>query len=242
MSGRLTIALSEQMRSMTRWILTDSHHLVLRKNESIDDGNRDSLKETRENNGSDIKFEETNVIPGGALVVEAPEFQLNIIAPAVNGCLTSLTSEALEISSVPSVLSEYDVPPLVDEVREVHPNAQELSHSVAYELSVPVAQTNVGASASSADHMQEETEKLDRQSVTVIEERGQNNWDYIFRSSARKELHTVKGPSLEKLDNLEELSSCATLQSFNHYSSLVNIAEGSNLTAENVILPLGDIA
>lgn len=238
MSGRLTLALSEQMRSMTRWILTDSHHLVSRKKESIDDGSRDSLKETRESNGSDIKFEETNVIPGGTLVVEAPEFQLNIVSPAVNGCVT----EALEISSVPSVISEYDVPPLVDEVCEVHPNAHEFSHSVAYELPVAVTQTNVGSSASSADHMQEETDKLDRPSVTVIEESGKNNWDHIFRSSARKELHTVKGPSLEKLDSLDELSSCATLQSFNHYSSLVNITEGSNLTAENVILPLGDTA
>lgn len=242
MSGRLTLALSEQMRSMTRWILTDSHHLHLRKKESIDDRNQHSMKETRESNGSDNKFKETNVIPGGALVVDAPEFQLNIIAPAVNGGLTSLTSDALEIPSAPSVLSEYDAPPFVDEVCEVHPSAHELSHFVAHESSVPVIQTNVGVSASSVDHIQEVTDKLDGLNLTVIEERGKNNWDHIFRSSARKELHTVTGTSLEKLDNLEQLSSCATLQSFNHYSSPVNMVEGSNLTAQNLILPLGNIA
>lgn len=239
MSGRLTLALSEQIRSMTRWIITDAEHLVLGKKESVE---RDQYC-MEENNGADINFGEANVIPGGALVVEAPEeFQLNMLAPAVNGCLTSLASEALEItSSMPSVVSEYNVQPFVDEVCEVHPNAHELSHSVAYDLSVPVTQTNLNGCASLADHVQEVTEKVGGLNLTVVEESGRNNLDHMFRISARRELHTVTGASLEKLDDLEQLSPCATLQRFSRYSSLSNMAEESNLTAQNVVLPIGYI-
>ncbi|KAH6780127.1 hypothetical protein C2S52_011364 [Perilla frutescens var. hirtella] len=235
LSGRLTLALSEQIRSMTRWIVTDSNHVVLQNKECID-RNQYCIKQTRENDGSDIKFGETDMIPGGALVLEA-EFQSEILAPTVNGCLTSFTSEALEISTVHSVLSEYGVPPIVDKVCEVQPNAHEFSHSVAYEWSVPVTQTNLGSSTSSEDHMQEETDELGGLKLRLLEESGTNNLDHIFRSSARKELHTVTAASLEKLDNVDQLSSCATLQKINNYSSLLNMAEGTNLSAQNVILP-----
>lgn len=238
MSGRLTLALAEQVRSMTRWILTDSHLVVLRKKESLD-RNQYCLEETREDNVADIKFGETDVTPRGALVVEAPEFQSNIIAPTVNGCLTSLTSEALEISSVPSVLSERDASPFVREVCEVHSNAHKLSHSVAYKFSVPETQINLGDYTSSADRMQEETDELRELKLRFLEESGTNNLDRIFRRSARQELHTVT--EVENLDTLEQLSSCATLQKICNYSSLTNMAEGSNLTTQNVILPIGDI-
>ncbi|XP_047944173.1 pentatricopeptide repeat-containing protein MRL1, chloroplastic-like [Salvia hispanica] len=239
MSGRLTLALSEQIKFVTAWILTDAKHLRLGKKESTDI-NQYSKKETRENNGADINFGEANVIPGGALVVEAPEeFKLSSIAPAVNGCLTSLASEALEISSsVPSVVSEYDFQAFVDEVREVQQNAHELSHSVAYDLSVPITQTNLGVCASLADQMQEETDKVGGLNLTNVGESDGNNLDHIFRSSPRRELHTVTGTSLEKLDNLEELPSCATLQSFSCYSSLRNMGGGSGLTGRNVVLPI----
>ncbi|XP_042004136.1 pentatricopeptide repeat-containing protein MRL1, chloroplastic-like isoform X1 [Salvia splendens] len=239
MSGRLTLALSEQIRIITRWILTDAKHLSSGKKESTYI-NQYSMKETRENNGADISFGEANVIPGGSLVVEAPEeFKLSIIAPAVNGCLTSLASEALEISSsVPSVVSESDFPAFVDEVCEVQQNAHELSHSVAYDLSVPITQTNLGGCASLADQMQEETDKVGGLNLTIVGEIGGNNLDHIFRSSPRRELHTVTGTFLEKLDNLEQLSSCATLQRFSCYSSLRNMGGGSDLTARNVVLPI----
>lgn len=238
MSGRLTLALAEQVRSMTRWILTDSHLVVSRKKESLD-RNQYCLEETRENNAADIKFGETDVIPRGALIVEAPEFQSNIIAPTVNGSLTSLTSEALEISSVPSVLSERDASPFVHEVCEAHSNAHELSHSFAYKLSVPATQTNLGGYTSSADHMQEETDEFRGLKLRLIEESGTKNLDRIFRLSTRQELHTVT--EVENLDTLEQFSSCATLQKISNYSSLANRAEGSNLTTQKVILPIGDI-
>lgn len=228
MSGRLTLALSEQIRSVTSWILTDSHHVVLRKKKSLD-GNKYFMKETRENNCAEIKIGESDVIDGGALIALASKFQSNIIASSVHD------------SSVPSVLSEYDVPPFVEEVSEVHPKANEHSHSVASELSVPVTKTNFGASTSSTDHMQEETDELDGLKLELFEEGDINNLNLIFRDSSRKELHTINKASFEKLDNLEQLSSCATLQKNSSYSSLMSnsLAEGSNLTAHNVILPIG---
>ncbi|KAI3446198.1 hypothetical protein Pfo_002863 [Paulownia fortunei] len=245
MSGRLTLALSEQIRGMASWILTDSHRVNLRKKESID-GSKDFMEETRENNqadksmGAEIRFRETDVISGGALVAEASQFQSNMFASSAHDNLTSKTSEPLEMSSVHSVLSKYEVPPFVKEVCEVHPNAHEHPDSVASELSVPVMQTNLGAALSSANLIQEETDKLGRLKFELLEEGDINNSNLIFRDSARKELHTINEASLEKLDDLEPLSSCATLQKNSSYSSLVNnsLAEGSNLIASSVILPI----
>ncbi|KAK6136673.1 hypothetical protein DH2020_029580 [Rehmannia glutinosa] len=247
MSGRLTLALSEQIRSMMSWILTDSHRTDLRKKESIDES-KDFMEETREINradtgvGAEIKFRETDVVPGGVLIANASQFQSNMVASSARDNLTSQTSEILEIPSMHSVLSKYDVPPFVEEPFEVHANAQELLNSVASEVSVPVMEINLGAALSSANHTHEETDKLGRLKLEFLEEGDKENFNLIFSNSARKELHTINETSLEQLDNLERLSSCATLQKKSSYLSLMNnsLAERSNLTACNIILPIAE--
>lgn len=200
MSGRLSLALSEQIRNMTSWILTDSHPVDSRKNESIDES-KDLKKETRENNP-------TEVIPGGTLIAEASQPQSNIVAPSVHSHLTSLTSETLEMPSVSSVSAEHDVPPFVSETFDKF----EHHHSVASELKVPIIQPNLNAAPSSAVHIEEETDKLGKLKLKLIEEGDISNSNLIFRDSVRKELYTINESSLEQLDSLEPLSSCATLQ------------------------------
>ncbi|KAG8368156.1 hypothetical protein BUALT_Bualt15G0015700 [Buddleja alternifolia] len=198
MSGRFSLALSEQIRNMTSWILTDSHPEDLRKNESIDES-KDFIKETRENNP-------TEMISGGTLIAEASQPQSNTVAPSVHNHLISLTSETLEMPSVSSVSAEQDVP--VSETSDKF----EHHHSVVSELKVPVIQPNLNAAPSSAVHIEEETDKLGKLKLKLIEEGDISNSNLIFRDSARKELYTITECSLEQLDSLEPLSSCATLQ------------------------------
>ncbi|KAL0422842.1 UNVERIFIED_CONTAM: Pentatricopeptide repeat-containing protein MRL1, chloroplastic [Sesamum latifolium] len=371
MSGRLTLAVSQHIRSMMSWILTDSHRVDLRKTEAVD-GSNNFMKETRESNQADkdmeaeIKFRETDVIPRGILMAEASQSESDMVASCVHDNLTSQTSEIVEISSMVSVSSEYNVPSFIkevyehenpnsvdsewlvpemqinfgaippsanhiqeetahlgslklDEVREhEHPNSvdsewsvsamqtnlgavpssanhiqeetaqlgslkldeireHENPNSVDSEWSVPAMQTNLGAVPSSANHIreetaqfgilkldeicehenpnsvnlgaappsanhiQEETAQLGSLKLELLEEGDMNYSNLIFRDSERKELHTINMASLEKLDNLEPLSSYATLQKNSNYSSLLNnsLAEGSNLTAHSVTLSIG---
>lgn len=234
MSGRLTLALSEHIRSMTSWILT-SHIVDLRKKESID-GSENITEETIENTradeytGAKIKVKETDVIPEGALFVEASRFQSNMVGSSIHDNLTSQTSETLTISSLPSVLSKLDVQPFLKEACEVHPNAHVYPKSVESEFPDPVMQANLGAALSSANRIQEEADNLDRLKLELI-----------FRDSGRRELHTINEASLEKLDNLEPLSSCATLPKNVSHISLMNnsLAERSNITARSYMLAAG---
>lgn len=235
MSERITLALSEHIRSMTSWILTDSHHVSSKKTESVD-GNK-YINERVKENDAEIMFGETDVIPGGSLI-EASKFQPNILASDVHDSSISLTSTTSEISSA---LSGYDVQPFVKEVCVVHPNVHEHSHSVASELSVPVMQRNLGASTSSVDNKQEETDDLGGINCELLKQKNVNNLSLIFQDSARKELHTITEASLEKLDGVELLSSCATRQKNRNYSYFMNnsLVEGSNHTAHSIILPIG---
>lgn len=237
MSERLTLALSEQIRSMTSWIRKDSHHVSLKTTESVD-GNKYIMNESIKNNGAEIMLGETDVILGGALIAEASEFQPNILASNVHDSIISLTSATSEISSV---LSEYDVPPFVEEVCEVHPNVHERSHSVASDMPVPVMQRKLGASTSSVDNKQEETDDHGGINSELLKQNNISNLSLIFQDSARKELHTITEASLEKLDTGEILSSCATLQKNVNYSHFMNnsLVKGSNHTAHNIILPIG---
>ncbi|KAL2254817.1 UNVERIFIED_CONTAM: Pentatricopeptide repeat-containing protein MRL1, chloroplastic [Sesamum indicum] len=335
MSGRLTLAVSQHIRSMMSWILTDSNRVDLRKIEAVD-GSNDFMKETRESNQADkdmeaeIKFRETDVIPRGILIAEASQSQSDMVASCVHDNLASQTSEILEISSMASISSKYNVPSFIkevsehenpnsvdsewlvpeiqinfgaappsenhiqeemaqlgslklDEIREhENPNSadsewsvpvmqanlgavpssvnhiqeetaqlgslkldkiceHENPNSVDSEWSVPVMQTNLGAAPSSANHIQEETAQLGSLKLELLEEGDMNYSNLIFRDSEREELHTINLASLEKLDNLEPLSSYANLQKNGNCSSLLNdsLAEGSNLTARNVILSIG---
>ncbi|KAK4437692.1 Pentatricopeptide repeat-containing protein MRL1, chloroplastic [Sesamum alatum] len=162
MSGRLTLTVSQHIRSMMSWIPTDSHRVDSSKIEAVD-GSNDFMKETRENNQADqdveaeIKFRETDVIPRGILIAEASQSQSqsDMVASCVHDNFTSQTSEILEKSSMASVSPEYNVPSFIKEVCE-HENL----NSVNSEWSVPEMQTNLGAALSSANHMQEETAQL----------------------------------------------------------------------------------
>ncbi|KAL8543129.1 hypothetical protein ACS0TY_003861 [Phlomoides rotata] len=233
---RLTLALSEQIRSMTSWIRTYSHHVSSRKTESID-GNKYIMNENIKNNGAEIMFGETDVILNGALIAEESKLQPNILASNVHDSISSLTSATSEVSSV---LSEYDVPPFVEEVCEMHPNVHDHSHSVTSELPVQVMQRKLGASTSSVLNKQEETADRGGINCKLLKENNINNLILIFQDSAREELHTINEASLEKLDSVELLSSCATLQKNDNYSNFMNnsLAKGSNHTAHNIVLPI----
>ncbi|KAK4401470.1 Pentatricopeptide repeat-containing protein MRL1, chloroplastic [Sesamum angolense] len=170
MSGRLTLAVSEHIRSMMSWILTDSHRVDLRKIEAVD-GSNDFMKETRGSNQADkgmeaeIKFRETDVIPRGILIEEASWSQSDMVASRVHDNLTSKTSKILEISSMASVSSEYSVPSFIKEVCE-HENP----NSVDSEWLVPEMQINFGAVPPSANHIQEETAQLGSLKLDEIRE------------------------------------------------------------------------
>ncbi|GFP85958.1 pentatricopeptide repeat-containing protein mrl1 chloroplastic [Phtheirospermum japonicum] len=233
MSGRLTLALSEQIRSIMTWILTDSHSQDLRKKESVD-GSKDYVEKTREINhehndtSDEKKTRETDVIPGGSLIAMASQFQSNMVASSSHDNSTSQASGTMEISSVPFLLSNYGVQDSLE-----HPN------SAASEVSVAVMETKLGGSLSSAEHIHEDTDEFGRLKLEFLEEDDRKDFNRIFSDSARKELHTISETSLEQLDNMGPLSSCATLQKKSSFSSLMNnyVVEGSNLTACNVILP-----
>ncbi|KAL0334654.1 UNVERIFIED_CONTAM: Pentatricopeptide repeat-containing protein MRL1, chloroplastic [Sesamum radiatum] len=170
MSGRLTLAVSQHIRSMMSWILTDSHRVDLRKIEAVD-GSNDFMKETRESNQADkgmeaeIKFRETDVIPRGILIEEASRSQSDMVASRVHDNLTSKTSKILEISSMASVSSEYSVPSFIKGVCE-HENP----NSVDSEWLVPEMQINFGAVPPSANHIQEETAQLGSLKLDEIRE------------------------------------------------------------------------
>ncbi|KAL3621318.1 Cation-independent mannose-6-phosphate receptor CI-MPR [Castilleja foliolosa] len=222
MSGRLTLALSEQIRSMMSWILTDSHPRDLKKEESVDE-RKSCMEKTREidhdnkDTSDEINIKETDLIPGESLTAMASQSQSNIVASSSHDNSTSESSGAMEISS------------------HVIQNAHEDPNSVASEVSVAIMETELSGARSSAEHMHEEADTLGRLKLEFLED-DRKYLDHIFGDSARKELHTINETSLEQLDNLEPLSSCTTLQRKSSFSSLMNnyVAEGSNL---NVILP-----
>ncbi|KAL0365600.1 UNVERIFIED_CONTAM: Pentatricopeptide repeat-containing protein MRL1, chloroplastic [Sesamum angustifolium] len=240
MSGRLTLAVSQHIRSMMSWILTDSHRVDLRKIEAVD-GSNDFMKETRESNQADkgmeaeIKFRETDVIPRGILIEEASRSQSDMVASRVHDNLTSKTSKILEISSMASVSSEYSVPSFIKGVCE-HENPNSVDSEWQFQKC-----RQMGAVPPSANHIQEETAQLGSLKLELLEEGDMNHSNLIFKDSERKELHTINMASLEKLDNLEPLSPYSTLQKNSNYSSLLNnsLAEGSNLTAHSVTLSIG---
>ncbi|GER50302.1 pentatricopeptide repeat-containing protein [Striga asiatica] len=231
MSGKLTLAVSEQIRSMMGWMLTDSHSQQRKKGSVY--GSKDSMGETREtdhaNNyvSDEFKFREKVATAGGAVVEVASQFQSDTVASSSHDYSTSQASETIEIPSLPSVLSNHGVQN-VDE----HPNSAASK--------VAVMETVVGKSLSPAAHIHEGTNQYGGRKIEFLEKDDTNIFNHIFNSSARKELHTIDKMCLEQLDNLEPVSYYATLQMKHSYSSRMynSVGGGSNLAACNAILPI----
>ncbi|KAK4491435.1 hypothetical protein RD792_002184 [Penstemon davidsonii] len=245
MTGRLTLALSEQIRSMTSWILTDSHNVDLRTETSLHE-NKDLMQETRKHNDADKDMVvETMFLESdtrGTLVIESPESQSKMVASSVHDNLAFGESGTTEASSKPSEVSRYDVPPLVTEASEARWDTHEQRISVAVELSVPVIPTNTSA-APSGGHINAERDELVGLKLELLRKSDRSISDLIFRESARKELYTINEASVEKLDSLEPLSSCATLQKNRSYSSLMDssLMKGSNFIVPNIMFATGKL-
>ncbi|XP_051146812.1 pentatricopeptide repeat-containing protein MRL1, chloroplastic [Andrographis paniculata] len=100
MSGSISFALSEQIRSMMSWILSDQHYMDLRNNDSI--GRReDSLEDTKEDTqvNKDI-FGESKIrsdkVSSETLTEEISQFQSRIFASSATYSSTSRSSDVSE--------------------------------------------------------------------------------------------------------------------------------------------------
>ncbi|CAA0807675.1 Pentatricopeptide repeat-containing protein MRL1-chloroplastic [Striga hermonthica] len=228
MSGKLKLALSEQIRSMMGWMLTDSHSQRRKKGSVY--GSKDSMGETVHSNNDvsdEFKFRENVATARESVIAVASQFQSETVGSSSHDYSTSQASETMEISCLRKVLSNHGVQN-VDE----HPNSAASK--------VAVMETVVGDSLLPAAHIHEETNQFGGRKIEFLEKDDTNIFNHIFNSSARKGLHTIDKTSLEQLDNLEPAPSYATLLMKHSYSSRMysSVGGGSNLAACNAILPI----
>lgn len=229
MPGQLILALSEQIRSIMSWIITDAHSEDLRKETYVGD-NKSMVKGTRDSDQmvSEIEFCETDAILRDTLITKESTFQSNVVSSSAQTFVTDGTSEIMELSSIPT---KVKAPSFLTEILEVHLNVP-----AATESSAPVIKSNM-RSASSAVDLQAESDKLGV-NLDILKEGDVRRCNLYLRDSPREELPKIDVASLEKLDSLELLSSCVTILENGASLSFKNnsLVEGSILSAPDNVL------
>lgn len=207
---------------------------------------KDVQKETGENSGADedfvsaINLMESENVPGETLVTEVSECHSEMVAPNVHD---PLVSRSLNESSFPqSELSGFNISPLATETHEVYPAVHEHEISVAADLSSPKIETNLNTAPSTVGHTNEQVNDHATYKLQQLEEGNISSSDIILRDFVGRELYSISASSMERLDSLEPLSSCATLEKKRSYSSHMEniLMEGSSVTSSNAILSAGD--
>ncbi|XP_073278847.1 pentatricopeptide repeat-containing protein MRL1, chloroplastic isoform X1 [Primulina huaijiensis] len=183
MPGQLILALSEQIRSIMSWIITDAHSEDLRKETYLGD-NRSMVKGTRESNQvvSEIEFCDTDTILRDTLITKESTFQSNVVPSSAKNFVTDGTSEIMELSSIPT---KVNVPSFLTEIREVH-----LDVPATTDSSAPVIKSNLRSASSSAFDLLAESDKLGV-NLEILKEGDIHRYNLYLRDSPREELPKI---------------------------------------------------
>ncbi|KZV53463.1 Pentatricopeptide repeat-containing protein [Dorcoceras hygrometricum] len=231
MAGQLILALSEQIRSIMSWIITDENSEDLRRKTNGGDA-KSMVKGTRESNQvfSEIEFGETDTIHRDTPITKESTFQSNVVSSSGQNFVTDGTHEIMELSSIST---KVNVPSFLTEIREVH-----LDGPAATESSGPVSKSHMRSSASTTVVLQAESDNLGGK-VEILKEGDVSRYNLYLRDSPQKELPKIDEASLQKLDSLEPLLSYATIHENSASLSFANnsLMEGSSVTAPENVLP-----
>ncbi|XP_073149842.1 pentatricopeptide repeat-containing protein MRL1, chloroplastic isoform X2 [Henckelia pumila] len=231
MPGQLILALSEQIRSIMSWIITDARSKDLQK-ETYVGGNKSLVKETRESNEvvSEIEFWETDTINRDTPIAKESTFQSNAVSSRAQDFVTDETSEIMELSSIPTKVHGTS---FLTEIHEVH-----LDGPAATESSAPILKSNLRSASSSAVDLQAESDELGV-NLEILKEGDVTRNNLYLRDPHREEPSKMDETSLEMLDSLETLSSCVIIHENSASLSFTNnsLVEGSRVSApDNVLL------